>query len=205
MTDPIQQTLIFDLGNVVVFFSLDKMVEQLAGCMQIRVQQLRKRFDQHAKVFLKYERGLLSSQEIYQYLRKETSHLFTFEEMMWAMSNIFTPNIELWPLIEKLKADQTKLVLLSNTNECHFNFVFSHYPILKLFDRFILSYEVKACKPDPLIFEQAQKEARGKTFYTDDIPAYVQAGRAAGLDAEVFIDVPTLQKQLQERRILHSK
>ena len=158
--------------------------------------------DTHKEILQNYEAGRLTSEEFYRHLQSKSSHPFSFRDMMVAMSDIFTPNIELWPIVEKLKDQGSRLVLISNTNECHFNFAYSHYPILKLFDRFILSYEVGACKPEPLIFEKALKEARGKTFYTDDIPAFVEAGRAAGLDAEVFTDVPSLQKQLEKRQML---
>lgn len=195
-------TIFFDLGNVLLFFSLEKMVNQLADCMKISPQILRNEQLLSPGILQNYEAGRLTSQEFYSYLQSKTSHPFSFHEMMTAMSDIFTPNIELWPLVEKLKTQGNRLVLISNTNECHFNYAYAHYSILKQFDCFILSYEVGACKPDPLIFEKALKEARGKTFYTDDIPAFVEAGRAAGLDAELFTDVASLQKQLKKRQIL---
>ena len=68
---------------------------------------------------------------------------------MIAFADIFTPNTELWPILEKLKAEGSRLVLISNTNECHFDYALSHFAVLKLFDHFILSYEVGACKPSP--------------------------------------------------------
>jgi glucose-1-phosphatase len=195
-------TIFFDLGNVLLFFNLEKMANQLANCMKIAPAALREEHILRPEMLQNYEAGRLTSEEFYRFLQSKSSHSFSFHDMMTAMSDIFTPNTELWPIVEKLKAQGNRLVLISNTNECHFNFAYSHYPILKLFDRFILSYEVGACKPEPLIFKTALKEARGKTFYTDDIPAFVEAGRAAGLDAELFIDVPTLQQHLQKRQIL---
>jgi len=198
-----KHTIFFDLGNVLIFFDLEKMYNQLAACMKISPQILRDEHFLKPQILQKYETGLFSSEDLYRLLQSKSSHLFSFRDMMVAMSDIFTPNIELWPLVEKLKNQGNRLVLISNTNECHFNFAYSHYSVLKLFDRFILSYEVGACKPHPLIFEKALKEARGKTFYTDDIPAFVDAGRTAGLDAELFTDVSSLQIHLQKRKILH--
>jgi putative hydrolase of the HAD superfamily len=122
---------------------------------------------------------------------------------MEALADIFTPNIELFPLVEELKRQGSKLVLISNTNECHYHYAKKHYPILNLFDVNILSYEVGACKPNPKIFGRALKEVKGKSFYTDDIPAFVKAGREAGLDAELFTDVPNLIHHLVQRRLLH--
>ena len=199
-----ERTIFFDLGNVLLFFNLEKMANQLANCMNISLETLRDENILKKEILQNYESGRLTSEEFYRYLQSKSSHPFSFRDMRTAISDIFTPNVELWPLVEKLKNQGCRLVLISNTNECHFYFAYWHYSILQLFDRFILSYEVGACKPEPLIFEKALKEARGKSFYTDDIPAFVEAGRAAGLDAELFINVPTLQKQLIERKILLS-
>jgi len=198
-------TIFFDLGNVLLFFDLEKMLIQLANCMRIPLEVLRDKQLFNPQVFQNFECGRTTSEELYRLLQSNTDHPFSFHDMAIAMSDIFTPNIELWPLVEQLKAQGSRLVLISNTNECHFKFAYSHYAVLKLFDRFILSYEVGAGKPDPLIFKHALKEARGKTFYTDDIPAFVEAGRAAGIDAEVFVDVPTLQQHLKKRKIIVTK
>jgi len=196
-------TIFFDLGNVLLFFDLEKMASQLASCMKISLEQLWEEQLLRPGILQNYETGRLSSEEFYRFLQSKSAHTFSFRDMMMAMSDIFTPNVELWPIVEALKNQGYRLVLISNTNECHFNFAYWHYPILKLFDRFILSYEVGACKPNPLIFEKALKEAKGKTFYTDDIPAFVEAGRTAGLDAELFTNVPMLHKHLKDRGILN--
>ena len=197
-------TLFFDLGNVLIFFSSDKMFNQLAECTKIPVAALREEFLSNNLVLQKYETGRLTTDEFYRLLLAKSPHSFSFREMIHALSDIFTPNRELWPVVEQLKAQGSRLVLISNTNECHFNYAYSHYSILKLFDHFVLSYEVGANKPNPLIFEKALLEAQGRTFYTDDIPAFIDAGRAAGLDAEIYTDVPTLQKHLIARGLLLS-
>jgi glucose-1-phosphatase len=199
---PISHTIYFDLGNVLIFFSMEKMFDQLSECMKIPAEVLRDGYFTQDQLLQKYETGRISSIEFYQYLQSKTPHSFSLHEMMRAMADMFTPNLALWRVVEELKSKGYKLVLISNTNECHFNFAYSHYPVLKLFDRFILSYEVGACKPEPLIYQKALAVAKGKTFYTDDIPAFVEAGRHAGLDAEIYTDVPTLQAHLKNRKII---
>jgi glucose-1-phosphatase len=195
------KTVFFDLGNVLIFFSLDKMFQQLSDCTNIPQNVLRLALTKNL-LFQEIESGQITIDQFYRILQSQTSHPFSFNEMLIAMSDIFTPNLDLWKVVEKLKAQGTRLVLISNTNECHFNFAYSHFPILKLFDRFILSYEVKACKPSPKIFLQALQEARGAAFYTDDIPAYIQAARSVGLDGEIFTTVPVLVQHLQDRKML---
>jgi glucose-1-phosphatase len=195
------KTVYFDLGNVLIFFNMDKMFNQLSQCTKIPVTALRQGYLED-KILQKYETGRMSSEEFYRLLQSKSSFSFSFHEMMAAMADMFTPNTELWPVVEELKKQGARLVLISNTNECHFNFAYSHFPVLHLFDSFILSYEVGACKPEPLIFKKALLEAEGRTFYTDDVPDFIAAGRAAGLDAELFTDVPTLERHLLHRGFL---
>ena len=93
-------------------------------------------------------------------------------------------------------------MLLSNTSVAHFEFVRERYGVLDRFDEFVLSFEVGAMKPEPAIYEAALRAIRcapGECFYTDDILDYVTAGRRFGLQAEVFTDVPSLRRHLEER------
>ncbi len=194
-------TVFFDLGNVLLFFSHQKMFQQLSDLTKIPTELLQQQFLNRG-VFNDYESGRLPTEQIYRILQSHSSRSFSLLEAMQAASDIFTPNKELWSLVKALKKKSNRLVLLSNTNECHFNFAYSHYPILKLFDAFILSYQVGACKPDPAIFQRALQEARGSSFYTDDVPAYVKAARSVGLDAELYTEPPLLKRHLEERGFL---
>jgi putative hydrolase of the HAD superfamily len=90
-------------------------------------------------------------------------------------------------------------VLLSNTNDLHFRFIRERYPLLRHFDAFVLSYEVKAAKPDPRIYAAAI-EAAGcaphECFFTDDVEAYVDGARRAGIHAEQFTGYENLKGHL---------
>ena len=61
--------------------------------------------------------------------------------------------------------------------------------MLRHFDDLVLSYEVKAMKPSPLIYREAIARAQCRPeecFYTDDIAAYVEGARREGIDAVQF-------------------
>ena len=192
-------TLFFDLGNVLIFFSRKKMYDQLARLTSLSPLEVQECLEDQ---LFSFETGEISSFDLYAHLSSKTPESLDYEEIMTALSDIFIPNLEIFPVVKELKAKGHRLVLLSNTNEKHVHFIRSHYDILDVFDKFILSYEVGACKPHPLIYQRALQEAQGKTFYTDDIPAYIAAGRKAGLDAELFINVALLKEQLKARKIL---
>lgn len=195
------KTVFFDIGNVLIFFSLPKMFQQLSACTGLSAQSV------EALLFgtdlrERYEKGLITTQELYHCFQKSSSRSFTLPELTASLSDIFTPNTELWPVVEALKKAGLRLILLSNTSECHFNYIQSHYPILRQFDQKILSYEVGAWKPDPPIYQKALALAScppEECFYTDDIPAFIAGARKAGLQGEIFTTVPRLKEHLASR------
>lgn len=194
------KTVYFDIGNVLIFFSRPRMMEQLSACTGLSVEKLNHLFFQRKWLEL-YETGQIDTLALYQMLQGVSPHRFSLPELLEAASNIFVPNLELWPLVKSLKDQNIRLILLSNVSECHFNRVYSDYPIFHLFDQRILSYEVGACKPHPHIFRKALSLAQclpEECFYTDDIPEFIEAARKEGLNGEVYRDVPTLENRLRD-------
>jgi glucose-1-phosphatase len=102
-------------------------------------------------------------------------------------------------------ARRYRLLLLSNTNVIHFEMVRDQYrAILQHFHELILSYEVKAMKPDPRIFQTAVERAGCRAeecFYTDDIAAYTAAARERGIDAVTFESAGQIQREMAARGI----
>jgi putative hydrolase of the HAD superfamily len=195
------KTVYFDLGNVLFFFSHSKMLEQIAQCCALPKEEIKRLIiDEHLQDA--YEMGKIDSQGLYRFFRSRSRKSFSLHELIEAISDIFVPNEALWPTVEQLKKEGLRLLLISNTCESHYNRIYSHYPILRLFDQKILSFEVGSLKPHPRIFQKAlslSECSHSECFYTDDIPAYVAGARKAGLDAEVYTDVPTLRRHLIDR------
>jgi len=66
----------------------------------------------------------------------------------------------------------------------------------------VLSCDVGAVKPEPRIFDEALRRIRcvpQECVYTDDIAAYVSAGRERGLHGVVFTDAAAWQAELAQR------
>jgi putative hydrolase of the HAD superfamily len=191
----------FDLGNVLIFFSYPKMVAQVAACTGLETSEIERLFfDRRLREV--YETGQMGSEELVSHFRTISPRKFSFSEFMHAFSDIFTPNQELWPVVDQLKSQGVRLILLSNTSECHFQRILKDYPICQKFDHSILSYEVGACKPDALIYERALAVSGCKPeecFYIDDIPEFIKGAETAGLPGEIYTSVPALHKQLKER------
>ena len=193
----------FDLGNVLVFFSHEKMYNQLSQLSGLSSDAIRAMLS-HKEMQGRYETGKISTEELYQHFTKASKKSFLLSEFTHAASDIFTPNEELFPVVKDLKRQNIRLILLSNTSECHFNQVWKLYPILKEFDDWVLSYKTGACKPHPLIFQKALSLANcphERCFFVDDIREFVEAAKKEGLDSEVFLSVHLLKKQLKERGV----
>lgn len=196
------KTFFFDLGNVLVFFDHEKMHEQIAKLCGLDMGVTRTLLQTQLDA---YERGALSSAELHGMLCDLSKKEIPWNKALHALSDIFKPNTEMIPIIQKLKSNNKKLFILSNTCAPHFEFLHASYPFLHLFDGYILSYEVGARKPEKKIFEHALKLSdKEPCFYTDDIPEYVEAARSFQLDAEVFTTAQNLSKQLLKRGVLLS-
>lgn len=200
------KAIFFDLGNVLLFFSHDKMYRQIADLCGLPRENV------HQSTFTKvliddFETGRVDIQAIHQFLCEISGKQVDFKSTIEAISNIFELNQAIVPIIKELKKTQIPLYVLSNTNEAHFDYAYTHFPVLHLFDGYVLSYEVGAKKPEKTIYEKALAKAGclpHEVFYTDDIPEYVQGARNLKIDAEPFLDVPTLKSQLQKRKLLYT-
>lgn len=195
------KTIFFDIGNVLVYFNQEKMFEQISLCCGIDLFDVKKLLLEH-RLGEQYEIGEIDSEAIFQIFQNHSPKSLSLFELLDAASNIFTPNTDLWPLVEQLKEQGHRLVLLSNTNECHFNHLYSHYPILHVFDHKVLSFEVGSAKPNSQIFQKALSYADEESFYTDDLLENIQAARRLGLDGEVFTDTAALKTHLVDRGFL---
>lgn len=198
------KTVFFDLGNVLLFFSHEKMCAQIASCSGLTPQAV-KRILWKERLQDHYELGNIDSAGIYQVFQAHAPEPFSLEQFLEAASDIFIPNTQLFPLVKELKELGLRLILLSNISECHFNYAHRHYPIFRLFDDKILSFEVGAMKPDGRIFQAALARALcppQECFYTDDIPAFIEGAKLAGLDAELYTGVAPLRQALSARGLL---
>jgi putative hydrolase of the HAD superfamily len=152
-----------------------------------------------------FERGQVTPSEFHLRFEEAVEWKVDRNRLAIASSDIFAPNESLQPVLAELKLRGYRLVLLSNTTIWHFEFVRDRFRVLKPFDDFVLSCQAGAMKPDASIFEAAVRAIHcdpADCFYTDDIPAYIEAGRTHGLDAEVFSDTAGLIRHLQQRGVV---
>lgn len=197
-----KQTIFFDLGNVLIFFDHHKMCCQVADYTGLTLENTQKIMLKYGDL---YERGGIDSQTIYQEFCKITHKALHFETLMYTFSNIFQPNDPVISIALQLKEKGHRLFLLSNTCEPHFTFALSQFPFLKQFDGYVLSYKVRARKPEKEIYEKALEIAgcqNKECFYTDDLLPYIETARLLNIDAEQYTTPDALTHHLFSRGIL---
>ena len=119
-------------------------------------------------------------------------------------SSVFLPDTLIPESMVESIRKRYRTVLLSNTNPIHFDMLSATYPILRHFDAYVLSHEVKAMKPLPAIYAKAIEEARcpaANCFFTDDVAEYVEGARQAGIDAVQFENCEQLTRELRSRGV----
>ncbi|MFM8704359.1 MAG: HAD-IA family hydrolase, partial [Planctomycetia bacterium] len=111
---------------------------------------------------------------------------------------------DMLPVIAGLERTGCGLGILSNTCGPHWEHLLARrYAVLPgNFTKLVLRHEVRSLKPEPDIYRVATEQAGvapERIFFCDDIPAHVEAARAAGWQAEVFTSAAALADSLDRR------
>lgn len=184
------QTCFFDMGNVLVHFSHEKMCENMATLTGLDKQIIAETL-LGSGLQTQLECGKITEEEFHSKFESTLSLTVNFEALKHAAADIFWLNDSIVPLVGQLKDSGMRLVLLSNTSITHLRFIQERHEILNQFDALTTSFEAGALKPDAAIYEDALSKANCKPeecFYTDDIEEYVVKARTFGINAEVYTE-----------------
>ena len=197
------EVVLFDLGNVILPFNHYQIAEKLSRFSQKRELQDPQRIFSYLFNFEKgaingYEVGKVSSLEFFQSLKEWLRLPISFEEFIPIWNDIFIENQKVSEIIRSLKGKK-KLGMVSNTNPLHFDYVLSKFPIVRVFDRWILSHEVGFKKPTVEIFQIAMEWASvepEKILFIDDMKGHVEVAISLGMQGIHFISAPQLKQEL---------
>ncbi len=177
------KNLIFDFGDV--FLDLDKAATK----RELERLKITDFSEEMLQKNLDYEKGLISSEAFI------SSYCDLFPQLSSeAFRNSWNAILIKFPehrlrFLQKLSEEGTyKLILLSNTNDIHIDWVKEHIAFFeefrKCFDAFYLSQEIKLRKPDPSIYEYVLEEQHLKpeeTLFIDDTDENTAAAAELGI------------------------
>ena len=197
------KAIIFDLGRVIVPFDFNRGYEKISVLCGVPASQISALISP-TRLVQQFECGQLEPRAFVSQLSAHLKMEPTYEEFCEIWSSIFLPHTLVREKLLEGLAKNYRLVLLSNTNAIHFEMIRENYPLLRHFHSFVLSYEVGAMKPDPLIYRRAVEEARclpEECFFTDDIAEYVEGAKRQGIDAVQFESGEQIESELRARGV----
>ena len=197
------KAVLLDLGEVVVGLDFPRAYRAAATLTDYTAEEIPKVISASG-LARSYEHGRMSSETFYQKLSAALDLTVGFDEFRGIWENMFDPEPLISDSFLEGLARRTTLLLVSNTNELHFNSIRKRYPLLRHFHDSILSYEVGSMKPAEGLYREAIRRAEcrpNECFFTDDKVANVEAALRFGIDATVFRGQETLKRELRERGV----
>lgn len=205
------KSIIFDLGNVLMNFDRTSAYRALGHWLHRDWNAVQKSIDKTG-LRAQYELGNLNTdqfrRQIYSVLGV-TDTVITPPVFYEFWADIFFPNIKMIHALQTLdQQNQHTLVLLSNTNELHFNHVKATFPeVLAPFStRCVLSFREHCDKSSAKIYLKAVK-ASGSTIesasclFIDDNPEFVSKAKAVGMMGIVYFKYPQFVVRLREHGV----
>lgn len=188
------RTVIFDLGNVIFPFDMQRAALSLAQYTPAPAAEILP-YIAGSELEKSFERGEKSPYEFYDAVCRRFDMTVSYEMFVASWCDIFTLNEGTEKIIRGL-AGTSRLGVLSNTNTLHFSFLMQRYPVMGLFNDFHLSYKLGCRKPDAILFEKVKAHYPSyepqELLFIDDIDANAAAARAAGLQAVKFENAGSL-------------
>lgn len=199
------KNLIFDFGDV--FLNLDKAATA-KELQKYRIKEFSRDMDLKNQ---QYEKGLISSDAfVADYCNKFPDLSPEGFTSSWNAILVDFPQYRLEFLQQLASEGKYKLILLSNTNDLHIEWVKEQVSFFEqfrsCFDAFYLSQEVNLRKPDPTIFEMVLKEQHLKpseTLFIDDTAENTEAAEKIGIrtwninpEKEDVVDLFEVKKEL---------
>jgi glucose-1-phosphatase len=176
------EAVVFDLGKVLLDFDYGRLARNMREHCDISVEELVAALNQSALLH-RYETGLLTSQAFFEEVKRVSNFRHDYEKFEPLFADIFTPIPEMIDLQQRLQGSGVPTYVFSNTNEIAVKHIRRAYPFFLNFTGYIFSYEHRAMKPDPRIYEVVERVAdkRGTALlYIDDRPENIEQAKERG-------------------------
>lgn len=184
-------TVVFDLGGVIINLNVPRCVESFKRLMpEENIRNVLGIDDEGEGVVAvsaatkqlmhDFEYGNISPEEFLTTLQKYCFEGTTQEQILAAwLSMLDTLPQERLDYIASLRKKGYRTILLSNSNELHWEPIWKQYRLGEYFDMVFASHHLHIAKPNKEIFEHVVREAQvdcAHTIYVDDLEKNRRAG-----------------------------
>ena len=185
--------IIIDLGGVIIDINYDATIISLE---KLGISNMNKKYSQNIqeKLFDRFETGQISSFYFLNKLLDLCEKGTTPNQIVDAWNKMigpFRPNVV--NLLRQMKG--YKVVLLSNTNDIHFDLVMRNwsksysYDFHSLFDQVFLSQKIGKRKPNKDAFEHVMEEMKvssNNCLFIDDSIQHIKSANELGIHTHFF-------------------
>lgn len=198
------KSIIFDLGNVIVSFDHRKISKRLEAACEHASDAIYARAVT-GELAREYNLGKISTGDFFAAINREFGLGIDYEDFYAAWNCTFLPEPIVPDELIKTLSEKFRLLILSDTNEMHFDFIRENFSILNYFDDFIVSHKAGLVKPSAEIFQKAVETADclpEECLFIDDLLVNVEGARKCGLNALQFVSAERLTEDLKALELL---
>jgi len=176
------KVVLFDLGGVLVKLKEEHLFAHfIVSNSQMKIAEIEKLMWLIEAV----NKGKFLVRDAYHFLCEEYKFNGSYSFFADNFNNLIigNENCEIGNFIRILKP-KFKIMLLSNTNALHFQYVKEKYDFFKLFDRFFLSYKMKLMKPERKIYKTLLRSISYRAeeiLFIDDTYENIEMARQVGM------------------------
>jgi putative hydrolase of the HAD superfamily len=181
---------IFDYGGVLVHHQTDADQARMAAVAGIDPELFTELYWSDR---LDYDKGDVTGPEYWQSVAQRAGTVLTLQaiEELTELDNVSWMQFDsaMWDWIDQLRAAGKRVAVLSNMPRELGEAIKARTNRLQCFDYVTLSYEVRAVKPEPVIYEHCLEgvgTSPEKTLFLDDRIANVQGAELLGIRAIQF-------------------
>ena len=194
------RAVVFDVGGVLHTSRAEHIAQDIINTLGISQEQYLLAYDQ---LMPRFNLGEITEQEFWQQfitLTKASQPLPT--ESLWGreFARLYQVNDDVLHIVANLKNQGLTVAILSNTIDPHAT-INRQRGLYAPFEIIILSHEVGLAKPDPKIYEVAQKQLQvsaAETVFVDDREENITAAIKLGINGILFQDAHHLVADLAE-------
>ena len=192
------RTIISDMGNVVLFFDHMIFIRKIAAFTKHSPEKILTIFRENIELIKNFSRGRLEPEAYVEEMTNLIQAENKKKDFMSMYRDIFSLNRDALNSLQGWK-DTKQLVLLSNTDFIHFEYIKKKFPEIFIFDEYILSYDTGTIKPEIEIYATALEKAgisAGEAVFIDDLEINVEAAAGLGMQGIVYRRGMDLQAEL---------
>ena len=190
------KALIFDWGGVLEFVNMNDFFKEIYTTYGTG----RKLFIEHELAArLKMDMGEITTDQFIAAINRILDKKITFKEFYNIFTKHVTMNDDLFALLRKLKT-KYRLFILSNNNPIMLKYMKENTDAEEIFDKVIISFQVKMKKPNPQIFLKVLEGTGIKPeecIFIDDREDLVDKAKNLGMQGIVYTDFESFLKSLK--------